>query len=183
MGKNLPFVADLEEAIDAYQKIKVKYMTQEEKTKTFILDPLKIIYFDGFWYLLSRVSGKDWLLKFRLERLKDVEVLDKYFDPPVNLKTVLDQSVNIWFSQDRDKKVTLKINKDVAKFFKEKTYFPLQKIVKENKGGALIVEAKVSQYMEVIPTIMQWIPNVTVVAPKELKIKIEDIIKEYMNHL
>jgi predicted DNA-binding transcriptional regulator YafY len=92
---------------------------------------------------------------------------------------MLDQSVNVWFSEKRDKKITLKIDKEVAHFFKQKKFFPLQKIKKEQKDGSLIVECKACQEMEVMPTVMHWIPYITVVEPESLKKKIKEVINDF----
>ncbi|MCM8779806.1 MAG: WYL domain-containing protein, partial [Candidatus Omnitrophica bacterium] len=76
--------------------------------------------------------------------------------------------------------VRLRIDKDVAHFFRQKTYFPLQKIKRQNRDGSLIVECKACQYEEVINTIKHWIPYVTVESPKGLK---QEIIKNISNYL
>ena len=179
LDESLPFVKEIESAIDKNHKVEICYQTLKEKEKCLKLDPLKIAFYDGFWYLVVRVDGKDWILKLRLERIKKVEVLDEYFEPPDNLKTILDESVNVWFSEKRDKKVTLKVDKDVAHFFKQKKYFPLQKIKKVNKDGSLIIECKACQYEEVINTIKHWIPHIIVIAPEELRTEIKKLIEQY----
>jgi len=154
------------------------YLTQE-KEKWFRVHPLKIAFFEGFWYLVSRIDGKDWIVKFRLENIKKLKVLDENFKLPKNLKVMLDESVNIWFSEKRDKKIVLKVDKDAAHFFKKKLYFPLQKIAKENKDGSLVVESKACQYEEVIPIIMKWIPYVSVISPKIVSELIDERLAKY----
>ncbi len=176
------FTADLEEAIDQCQKIKLSY-EKHKKIKEYKLCPLKVIYYDGFWYLLSQVDGKDWLLKFRLEQIKGIEVLDEYFEPPNNLQTMLDQSVNIWFSERKTKKVTLKIEKGAARFFKQRKYFPHQKIARENADGSVLIECKVSDYMEVIPTVLYWMPYITIITPIEIRKEIQKRAQEYLKKI
>jgi predicted DNA-binding transcriptional regulator YafY len=180
LKENYPFLENLEEAICENQKVKIKYQKDQE-IKTFTICPLKLIYYDGFWYLLSQIESKGWLLKFRLENIKEVELLDEYFVEPENLKTMLEQSMNIWFSEKKKNKVLLKIDKEVAPFFKQRKYFPYQKIIKENKDSSLIIEAKVSDYMEAIPTILGWIPHISVIKPKEMKEQIKERISNYIN--
>lgn len=178
LNRKHPDIKQLETAIQQNRAIEMHYLTAG-KEKWFRVDPLKIIFFDGFWYLLGRIHGKEWIIKFRLERIKDIEMLDEQFLKPANLNTVLDESVNIWFSEKRDKKVVLKVGRDVAHYFRQRIYFPLQKIKKENKDGSLIMETTVSNYMEVIPVIFQWIPHIKVTAPKELKEETKAIVEEY----
>jgi predicted DNA-binding transcriptional regulator YafY len=180
LNKNYPFAKELEEAIDNSNKIIIKYELSG-KIKSYKLCPLKIIFYEGFWYLLSQASGKDWLLKFRLERIKDVEVLyEESFVEPENLEEMLKESVNIWFSEKRDKRIVLKVDKEVAKFFKQRKYFPCQKIKKVNRDGSLLINACASDYMEVIPTILHWIPYITVVEPRELRVEIRGLAKLYL---
>ena len=121
-----------------------------EKEGDYRVCPLKILFFDGFWYLLAQVDGKDWIIKFRLENIKKIELLDEYFTPPRNLNTFLDQSVNIWFTEKRDKQVVLKVDKEAAKYFKQQVYFPLQKITKENRDGSLRIETKICRNEEIL---------------------------------
>ena len=183
LDKKLPFMEELEDAIDSYQQVKISYTAYDNAVKIFQLDPLKIIYFDGFWYLLARLSGKERFLKFRLEKIKEFETLDSYFEPPKNVKTMLDQSVNIWFSEKRDKKVTLRVDRNVAGYFKQKIYFPIQKIKKENKDGSLIIETKTHRYEEIMHIIMHWIPYIKVISPKELIDLVRERINEYSKRI
>ena len=180
ISKDYPFIKNLEEAVKNNVKIELQYKTPE-KEGDYKVCPLKIIFFDGFWYLLTRVDGKVWIIKFRLENIINVSLLDEYFIPPRNLSTFLDQSVNIWFTEKRDKQVILKVDKEAARYFKQQVYFPLQKIVKENRDGSLRVETKICHNEEILRIIFRWIPYVHVVKPKDLKIEVEEIVKGYLN--
>lgn len=179
INKDFPFINELENAVKNNIKIVLNYKTPE-KEGDYRVCPLKIIFFDGFWYLFSQVDGKDGIRTFRLEDIINVVLLDEYFIPPRNLNTFLDQSVNIWFTKKRDKQVVLKVDKEVAKYFKQQVYFPLQKITKENVDGSLRIETKICHNVEILRIIFSWIPYVHVVKPKELKIEVEGIVKGYL---
>jgi predicted DNA-binding transcriptional regulator YafY len=183
LKKEYPFAKELEDAIDNSNKINIDY-DLKGKIRPYKLCPLRIVFYDGFWYLLCLHHQKDCFLKFRLEKIKNVEVLyEESFVEPEDLDQQLKESVNIWFSEKRDKKITLKIDKEVASFFKQRKYFPLQKIKKQNKDGSLLIETKASEYMEVAPTILHWIPYVTVVEPKELRQKIRKTVEGFIKDL
>jgi len=182
MDKQYPFMNDLKVAVNQHRKAQVHYVT-EEKDKRFTIHPLKVIFFDGFWYLLVRTDEDERIIRLRLECIREIKLLTPRFKVPANLKVMLDESVNIWFSDQRNKRVTLKVDKEAAKFFKTKKYLPLQKITKNNKDGSIIVEAMVAQDMEVLPTILLWIPYARVITPKKLALDIKDIIKEYHESL
>ena len=92
---------------------------------------------------------------------------------------MLDKSVNAWLSEKRDIKVVLKIDKEVAAYFKKKLYFPCQKILKEEKDGSIVIECSASQHMEVRPTILCWMPHIRVLEPESLKNEIRKIVQNY----
>ena len=182
ISKDYTFIKDLEKAIKNNLKIELQYKTPE-KVGDYKICPLKIIFFDGFWYLLAQVDGKEWIRTFRLENIRNIELLDKCFTPPKNLSTFLDQSVNIWFTEKRDKQVILKVDKEAASYFKQQVYFPLQKITKENRDGSLRIETKICHNEEILRIIFRWIPYVHVVKPKDLKIEVDGIVKGYLQKI
>ena len=179
LDEKIPHVKDIKTAIEDFRKIKIDYVKSDGQ-KTLKVHPLKIMFFDGFWYLLSRIDGKKWIVTLKIENIRNLKVLDDYFEEPDNLKTLLGESVNIWFSEKRNKKVVFKVDKEVAEYFKQRTYFPMQKVKKENKDGSLVIESRVGNYMEVIPNVLRWVPHVTVVEPADLKKDVKARIKKYL---
>ncbi len=170
----------LDEAISDSNKVKLLYQTKG-KTEELSLCPLKIIFFDGFWYLLARPDGKSFLIKLRIERMENVTIQkDRYFSPPRNLKTILDQSVNIRFSEKRDIKVQLIVSTEAAGYFQKRSYVPIQKIVKTLANGSIKIESKISQYEEILPVILRWLPHARVESPKDLKKKVDEILRSYL---
>ncbi len=178
LAEEFPFVSDIESAIDERKKMMIEYLSDRKKKK-YTVDPLKIIYFEGFWYLLANIDDKDNLRKFRLDMIERIEITNEEYSLLDNLKTVLDESVNVWFEEKRNKKTVLRVDKQVAKYFKKKQYFPVQVIKKENKDGSIVVESSFSDDMEIIPTVLHWIPWVKVVSPKHVKSKVLSLVEEY----
>lgn len=174
-----PFLKIIEDAVCDCHRTIITY-DSSGKLKKFDLCPLKIIFYDGFWYLLAQRYGKEYVLKFRIEKIKSVEVQGESFAPPENLQTMLDESVNIWFNELKPSKVLLRVDKEVAHFFKQKVYFPKQKIKKNNKDGSLIFETQITNKMEIFPTIMHWIPHIVVINPQSLQKEIKEIISGYL---
>lgn len=168
----------IEEAIDETKKIEFSYLSKSGE-KQFIVSPLRIIFFDGFWYLWAQTMEHKFLVKFRIEKISDIKILDECFDMPENIDVYLKESVNIFFTDKNDKKVRLKVDKDVAKYFIQRKHLPYQKITKENKDGSIVVESMVGDYREIIPTILRWIPNVVVDSPEDLKEEIKRVVGEY----
>ena len=163
--KDQKLVKILEEAISKRKHIVIEY--ENSKLSGRKISPLKIVWFDGFWYLLA--YGKDeTILKLRLDKIQDAKLSDTTFMSHPRLEKILDDSASIWFEENREIKVRLTIVSEVAKYFEKRVYFPKQKIVKTAKDGGLLVECEVGRYEEIVPTILQWIPHIIVQEPKEL---------------
>lgn len=172
--KNPKLMKTLEAAITHQTQIQIEY--ENSKLSGRAVSPLKIAWFNGFWYLLA--YGKDELiLKLRLDKIQGVKPLSTTFQRPAKLEKILQDSASVWFEENRKLKVRLTIDAEVAKYFKQREYFPKQKIVKTAKDGTLTVESQVGRYEEITPVILEWIPYIVVDSPKELA----DIISSKIN--
>ena len=143
------------------------------------LKPIKIAYFEGFWYLICLLGHKNKVLKYNIDNIKTITATNKYFEITSDINKILKESTNIYFEMERKIKVTLSVAQKAAKYFKVKEYFPLQKITKENKDGSLILECKIAKEEEILPTIFHWLPHIKVVEPKWLDDQVREILKQY----
>jgi len=170
----------IEEAIKKHNKIKILYKkVNNNEEKNYILSPLKIIYYDGYWYLLG-LNENRLLVKFRFENIKEVDILVDKYDPLANLQTILDESVNIYFTNKRDIDVVLRVEKEISTYFEEKEIFPMQKFIKKNEDLSIIIETKIGNSMEIIPVIFKWLPFIKVIEPHWLNDEIKDKLQAYL---
>ena len=180
--KDYPCLEIIESGIEQSKKASIVYNKLKEE-KSYKIWPLKIVNYDGFWYLLARLDEVDQIRTFRLEKIKNAELLDKSFSMPDNLRILLDNSVNIWFSTKSDKEIVLKVEANIASYFKQKKYFPSQKIIKTEKDGSLVISTKVGQYEEALHVMMTWLPYIEVVKPQEFKDILSKILKESLKKI
>ena len=173
-------VKDLEDAIYDCERVRMRYQPDGKDAKDYLLEPFKIALYDGFWYLIANDVVRKKLLKLRLERIQKIDHTSEAFVPPANLMTLLDQSVNIWFEEKRGERVLIKVAAEAAKYFKQKTYFPLQKIAKEEKDGSLVLETFPGHPEEISHIVMNWIPCLTVLEPESFKAGIKKTVTAYL---
>lgn len=166
---------NIEQAIKNKQYIEIESVNNK---RTYNLKPIKIAYFEGFWYLIC-LWHNNKVLKYNINSIAKITLKDKYFEETKDINKILKETTTIWFEMKRDTKVKLSVDKNVSKYFKVKEYFPLQKITKENKDGSLILECKIAKEEEILPTIFHWLPYVKVIEPKWLDNKIREILKQY----
>lgn len=177
------FVEKLKRAITGRKRIELEYLRKDGEKQSFKVEPLKITFYEGFWYLFASFEGSSSFHKFAMDRIKEVRVLNEKFKFPENLQMILDESINIWSSSKRDKKATLSVTKKAAQYFRKRAYFPLQKIVKEKKDGSLIIETMLAHPMEGISVVLQWIPHVKVISPKSIRDEVKKMIEGYLKIL
>lgn len=172
----------LEQGIRTHTEVLMSLAADTTRKLTYELKPLKIMNYDGFWYLLG-INAYKQVRKFRLDRILDAVNTDKPFKITKNIQKLLAESHNIWFGEKRDKKVTFWVPAEFAPYFEKKDYFPLQKILKKQKNGNILLETRVSNYREIIPTVLSWLEHITLVEPKDFKTLVKDILNKAVNRL
>ncbi|MBF0594986.1 MAG: WYL domain-containing protein [Candidatus Omnitrophica bacterium] len=170
----------LEAAILDCDRVQISYVSAAKVEKEYCLEPLKIAFFDGFWYLVAIKKGETRIQKYRIDRVKSVTILEEAFIPRVNIDKILNDSVNIWFDEVRGDRVLIRVAPEAVQFFKECQYLPLQKTVEERKDGSIVVETFPAQPDEIRRIIMHWIPCLTVLEPAAFKAEIKTMVEEYI---
>ena len=187
-GKNLDirkFIPEVETAILEHRCIHIDYARKGETVRR-VLSPLKILVDNGFYYILSMGEKKGQYVKYRLDNIHSLELAAQTFAPPDNIEKAIKDATSVWGAMPaRDRKILmrLKIAPSAADFFRKKEFFPLQKIVKENSDGSVLLEARLAQFMEAIPTILNWIPDIEVLEPEKLKSDIRSRVELYLKKI
>ncbi len=158
------------------------YYVGGAKPGYYKLKPLKIAWYEGFWYLLA-VGTQGYLLKFRLEQITKASPSDVHFEYAGNINKIIQESVNIWFEESRNIEVKMVISREIAGYFKNKEYFPLQKMEKEKKDGSLIITCQAARFLEITPIILHWIPYIKVISPQNLAEDIKKKINKYLENI
>lgn len=178
--RQTPITRTLEDAIRAREWVTICY--KGGKMADYLMRPLKLMWVEGFWYLLA-LTTDDKLLKFRLEKITSAKATNKPFKYNKNIDKILRESTNIWFEKDRPLEVTLEVSAECAKYFKRKTYFPLQKVEKELKDGRIVISCKAAKEEEILPTILHWLPHIKVISPTSLHNRVKDVLNDYLRSI
>jgi len=180
LKEDFKFIDQLEKSISQSKKIKVYYKRMSDnEEKDYLLSPLKIVFYDGFWYLAALTYNNN-LVKFRIDNITGVKPTTEKFDPPENLKEMLENSVSIFFSNEKKTKAVLSVDREVADYFRKKKIFPDQKIIEEKKDGTIIIESKYGVNVEIMPLIQHWMPYIKVIEPVDLAENVRETVKKYL---
>ena len=177
MYKDTPITRTLEECVREREWVTICY--KGGKMADYLMRPLKLMWVEGFWYLLA-LTTDDKLLKFRLEKITSAKATNKPFKYDKNIDKILRESTNVWFEKERPLSVQLEVSAECAHFFKQKNYFPLQKLEKELKDGRIILSCKAAKENEILPTILHWLPHIKVISPTSMHKRVKDVLNDYL---
>ncbi len=170
----------LECAIKKKLEIKCSYDNDHHEIYSTTIQPLKIVNFEGFWYLLA-IRGTT-LKKYYLKNISNVKVTEKEFKTDAKVETLLDDSISIWFSQENEPfEVKLYADSSCAKFFKRRP-LPTQSILSVESDGSIEFTLKITHEMEILPIVKYWIPHLFVVEPLWVKEFLKEDLEKYLSY-
>jgi len=171
----------LESAIKARCLISAQYTSVSKKKRSIKVKPLRLAFFDGYWYLLAfDAEDNDIFKKFHLKSLLDVNVLEESFMYPKDIAASLEKAYSVWFSLETSFEVRLWVDKRVAPYFERKPYHG-QSIEGRDADGSIDVILKVTHEMEILPIVLWYLPHVRIVEPQWLNDKLMERIEIYRN--
>lgn len=184
IGENIHDINIIEKAIIDKSILTCKYHI-ENKTYDIEVKPLKIANFDGFWYLVAFDSRNDKLKKYHIKSMSNIMILDKYFTRSKKLDGVLENAINIWFNIEKKPfEIVLHVDGEIAKYFQRKPISKSQIISSINlQDGSVELSLKVTHALEIIPTILKWLPYIKVIEPDWLRENVIVRVKEYLNEI
>jgi predicted DNA-binding transcriptional regulator YafY len=141
------------------------------------MEPYRIVYFSGFWYLVGKEIKTGILKRYALDKIMDFKLAKACFKcVPDGLDDTLENSANIWFSEDKNIEVKIVVDQSSAAYFKRRRFFPTQEIQEERPDGSLIIIFRVGRYEEIEYILKSWLPNVSILGPEEFR-------KKFLNDL
>jgi len=167
-----------EEAIISTKTIKIKYTT-ETKSQEIKINPIKIVNFEGLWYLVA-TDKNNKLKSYYIKNATLLKVYESTFTISKEIENILDNAISIWFTDNEPFEVIMEIDNHVSKFFKQKPISSTQKILSEEDDKITISVMATSDW-EIIPIIKSWIPFVKVVSPTRIHNKVKEEVSKFLS--
>ena len=151
----------------------VYYTMSRKKESKRKVDPYKIWFFNGTFYLIGHCHVRDEVRIFALDRIKMLHQTKDAFEIPEDFS--LDEFVGPSFGVFQGEPIKIKIwfSPDVAGYIKEKIWHESQK-VEQQSDGSIIFEAEVAGTEEIKFWIMSWGAKAEVLEPESLKDEIRE---------
>jgi predicted DNA-binding transcriptional regulator YafY len=167
-----------EEAIISKNSIQVKYST-EKKEEVIKINPIKIVNFDGLWYLVA-TDENNKLKSYYIKNITLIKTYKNTFTVSKKNEEILNNAISIWFSDNEPFEVIMEIDNHVSKFFKTKPISATQKILAEDEDK-LTISVMASSDWEIIPIVKSWIPFVKVIKPIRIHETVKKDVENFIN--
>jgi len=157
----------------ARRQMKISYQSlRSDEIKEWLLEPY-FVEMTGIGYSSYVIGhavreGKQGIITFKLDRIRQAEVLDTSFEIPMDfdISRLLSSSWGvIWGKETR---VKLKFSSTVSRRVKESIWHPSQHLEDLPDGGVLMT-LYVGSILEITPWVRGWGADVEVLEPKSLR--------------
>jgi predicted DNA-binding transcriptional regulator YafY len=148
------------------------------------VEPYKLTNFNGFWYLFAKDIAADNIKTWMLSRIESIQVLQKHYKRSIRqIDAILDHVHSAWFEDGQVYEVTIKVDAEIAHYFKQKEFLQSQKILQTLDDGSLLISFEVSHDEDVDNMIKAWLPHIEVIAPKRYRDKVLAEMQAYVDRL
>jgi len=130
-------------------------------------------------YLIAYDEKRRRVLNFRVDRITDITVLDKRFDPPLgsSLRKILGHAWGIWTSDGAPVEVVLRFSPRVAARVADTIWHESQE-VQRLPDGSVELRLLIAEPTEIRDWILGWGKECAVIAPTNLRDSIADELRE-----
>ena len=184
--EDLEFIRNFEKIAIAWttqRQVRMKYQSLEsDGVKEWLLEPYFVdmtgVGFSVYVIGYAVREGKEGIITFKLERMKDLEVLNKRFEipPVINIGKLLASSWGI-FTGDAIS-IVLKFSPHVTRRVKESVWH-ISQLIEDTPDGGCLLSLQVNSALEITPWIRSWGPDVEVIEP----ITLRNEFKQWANQL
>lgn len=180
MDRQSKNIQTIESAISSKHYVGFDYQTNNKSIKILLI-PLKIICFDGLWYLIGQNSKYNEIRKYYIKNISNLRASDRATDIQKSIDKKIKRAMNVWFDANANEyEVRLYAQKEIAKYFMRMPISATQTIISKDNDGGVELSIMITNDNEIIPTVLKWIPNLFVLSPKALKEKIDKAVISFL---
>ena len=168
-SKKKDVIAGLVDATLHQRQANVAYYSfNSKKTKTYLLDPYRLVYYHGGLYLYARAHEHGEVRTFAVERIERIEVLETPFEVPKDFNVSEYARGAFGIAGGKACDVVLEVDAAVAAYVRERVWHESQS-VEERPDGGLVLRMKVAPGFELKSWIKSFLPHVRVKEPGTLR--------------
>ena len=164
--------------IERRECIRACYQTFDGRESDYILHPYHVLAYHGNWYLLAHHEAKDRMATFALSRFRDITGTGQVFRRPQDFdaRAYAREAFDITRGE-RPLRVRLLFEPKLAVYIMEREWHPTQTF-RQRADGRVEMRLETSGRKELIRWVLSWMPDVQVLAPKSLKDRIAEKLRD-----
>jgi predicted DNA-binding transcriptional regulator YafY len=168
-SKKQDVIAGLIDAILHQRQARIAYYSfNSRRTKSYTLDPYRLVYYRGGLYLYARAEEYDEVRTFAVERIQRMEVLDQGFEIPPDFNPSEYARSAFGISGGRPETVELVFASGMAGYIRERNWHESQTLTDEPDGGVRLT-MEVAPGFELTAWVKGFLPHVRVARPRSLR--------------
>ncbi|NLM37483.1 MAG: YafY family transcriptional regulator, partial [Firmicutes bacterium] len=171
-----PLFKAINTAIQEQKILKIEYYSFSRDTVTTRkVNPYKLVFKDGFWYLVGYCHHREKVRVFRVDRIRCFSLTSETFAPPTDFD--FEKYMGAAWQMERGEEFHFKVRfyGEAARFIRETTYHPSQQIVEEPEGTVLFT-ARAGGMQSILRWALSFGDKAEVLEPQELR----DMVAEVM---
>lgn len=148
--------------------------------KSRIINPLKVVLLEGYWYLFLWDKKDDVMKTFYFKGIQNIELEGSQYEyPKTDIIHRLDEAINAFFKDKDSFPVELQVHKKVSIYFKRLPLSKSQQFFPCLHNDYEKMTLNITDEMEIIPTIQRYLPYIKVLSPDSLIEKVEKNLNDY----
>jgi len=174
-SKKQDVIAGLIDAILHQRQARVAYYSfNSRRTKSYDLDPYRLVYYRGGLYLYARAQEYGEVRTFAVERVQRVEVLDQGFEVPADFSPAEYARSAFGIFGGKAEEVELVFDASIAGYVRERNWHESQRLDDAPDGGVRLT-TEVAPSFDLKAWVKGFLPHVRVERPASLR---EEIARE-----
>jgi predicted DNA-binding transcriptional regulator YafY len=151
------------------RRIRIAYYSfNSRRTKTYTLDPYRVVYYHGGLYLYARAHEYEEVRTFAVERIQKIEVLDLNFQTPSDFNVSEYARGAFGIAGGKPETVELVFDAEMAGYIRERVWHESQ-TQEDRADGSVSLKMQVAPGWELRSWVKGFLPHVRVVHPAKLR--------------
>jgi len=177
-SKKQDIIANLIDATLHQRQVRIAYFSfNSRRTKTYTLDPYRLVYYHGGLYLYARAHEYAEVRTFAIERIQKIEVLESEFEVPPDFNVSEYARGAFGIAGGKPEAVVVAFDAAMAAYIRERVWHESQTL-EDKPDGTVVLRMLVSPGGELRSWIKGFLPHVRVLQPASLRDEIAGDLEE-----
>jgi predicted DNA-binding transcriptional regulator YafY len=171
-SKKADVISSLIDATLHQRQVRIAYFSfASRRTKSYTLDPYRLVYYHGGLYLYARSQEHAEVRTFAVERVQRIELLETGFEAPKDFSVAEYARGAFGIAGGKPEDVEIAFTAEMAGYIRERAWHESQSL-EERPDGSVVLRLRVHPGFELQSWIKGFLPHARVLKPASLRDRI-----------